>query len=106
MFQNLIKNLLVEKLRWTSWRLNFWRTTDKAEVDFVIDKGNELIPIEVKYSEINRPVVKRSLRSFIDKYSPRRAFVINKSYSERMLVNNTEVIFLPFYNLVTTNIFD
>lgn len=106
MFQNLIKNLLVEKLRWTSWRLNFWRTTDKAEVDFVIDKGNELIPIEVKYSEINRPVVKRSLRSFIEKYSPRRAFVINKSYSERMLVNNTEVIFLPFYNLVTTNIFD
>lgn len=106
MFQNLIKNLLVEKLRWTSWRLNFWRTTDKAEVDFVIDKGNELIPIEVKYSEINRPVVKRSLRSFIEKYSPRRAFVINKSYSERMLVNNTEVIFIPFYNLVTTNIFD
>ncbi|MGC8654715.1 MAG: ATP-binding protein [Candidatus Kryptoniota bacterium] len=105
-FQNLVKNLICENLAWKNWNLNFWRTTDKAEVDFVIVKGNEVIPIEVKYNLVNNTVVRRSLRSFIEKYSPARAFVINKNYSERIVINKTEVMFIPFYNLVTTNIFD
>ena len=105
-FQNLIMNLIGAKLTWKNWNLNFWRTTDKAEVDFVIDKGNELIPIEVKYTAVNRNAVRRSLRSFIEKYTPRQAFVINKNYSGRIVINKTEVMFIPFYNLVTTNIFD
>lgn len=33
LFENLIANLLQEKLRWKPATLHFWRTTDKAEVD-------------------------------------------------------------------------
>lgn len=105
MFQNLIKNLIEEHSQWKNWKINFWRTTDKAEVDFVIDKGDEVIPIEVKYTGINSNMVKRSLRSFIDKYSPKKAFIINKNYSNRIVIKNTEVVFIPFYKLVTKNIF-
>jgi len=106
MFQNLIMNLINENLLWTSRKINFWRTTDKAEVDFVIDKGNEVIPVEVKYTNVSKDSVKRSLRSFIDKYSPRRAFVINKNYSSTIKIKNTDVMFIPFFKLITENIFD
>lgn len=105
-FQNFIKNLIDEHLLWKSWILNFWRTTDKAEVDFVINKSSEIIPVEVKYTALNNFTVKRSLRSFIEKYSPQRAFIINMCYSNQIIINKTKVIFIPFYKLITANIFD
>jgi len=105
LFQNFIKNLLFEKTKWTSWDIKFWRTTDKAEVDFVLVKGDIVVPFEVKYLEIKDISVKRSLRSFITKYSPREAFVINLNYEGEIKIKNTRVIFIPFYKLITTNIF-
>lgn len=98
-FQNLIRNILEEKLRWTSCGIHFWRTLDKAEVDFVIDGGKEIIPIEVKYSSLSKPEVKRSMRSFIEKYHPKTARVINLSLNEEIKIGDTTVKFLPFYFL-------
>lgn len=104
LFQNFIKNIIEEKIIWKNWTLHFWRTKDKAEVGFVLDKGNELIPIEIKYSKTGS--VTRSLRSFIEKYSPRRAYIINKNQSEHISIHNTEIIFIPYYKLLTNNIFE
>ncbi|MCZ7612269.1 MAG: DUF4143 domain-containing protein [Ignavibacteriaceae bacterium] len=101
-FQNFIKNLINEHLLWKNWTINFWRTTDKAEVDFVINKGSEVIPIEVKYSAIRNNTIKRALRSFIERYSPKQAFVINMNYSDQTIINETKVIFIPFYKLLTS----
>jgi len=47
LFQNFIFNILSERLKETSTTINFWRTQDKAEVDFVLNFGNNYIPIEV-----------------------------------------------------------
>lgn len=101
-FQNFIKNLINEHLLWKNWTINFWRTTDKAEVDFVINKGSEVIPIEVKYAAIRNNTIKRALRSFIERYSPKQAFVINMNYSDQTIINETKVIFIPFYKLLTS----
>lgn len=48
-FENLIFLLLKEKLKYKAAKLNFWRTTDKAEVDFVIDTERTVTPVEAKY---------------------------------------------------------
>lgn len=98
-FQNLIGNILEEKLRWTSRDIHFWRTLDKAEVDFVIDKGKEVLPIEVKYSSLSKPEMKRSMRSFIEKYKPKEAWVVNLALNKEIKIGNTLVRFLPFYSL-------
>ncbi|MBU4292678.1 MAG: DUF4143 domain-containing protein, partial [Actinobacteria bacterium] len=74
LFQNFIFNILSERLKETSATINFWQTQDKAEVDFVLNFGNIYIPVEVKYSLIKKPVVSRSLLSFIKKYNPPQAF--------------------------------
>ena len=99
LFQNFIFNILSERLKETSTTINFWRTQDKAEVDFVLNFGNNYIPIEVKYSLIKKPVVSRSLLSFIKKYNPPQAFIVNLGNNDILKIDNTEVIFMPFYRL-------
>ncbi len=98
-FQNFVYNALKELLRWKNQKIHFWRTTDKAEVDFVINKQTDLLPIEVKYGEINKTTISRSFRNFIEKYKPKQAIIINRNYAAKEIIDDTEVIFLPFYKM-------
>ena len=82
--------------------LHFWRTQDKAEVDFVIDAGQNLIPVEVKYTKLVKPEITRSFRSFITKYQPTQAFVVHRGKHLHQSIDSTEVSFLPFYNVKKT----
>ncbi len=75
----------------------FWRTQQKREVDFVLKRKGELIPIEVKYQKITRPRIGSSLKSFIRSYSPRIAVVFNKGFWGETLFNETKIVFLPVY---------
>lgn len=99
-FQNFIYLLLKNYARWKNWTIHYWRTTEKAEVDFVIDKGTELLPIEVKYGMMNKPTISRSFRSFIEKYQPKTAWLINRAYTNELTINGTKVFFVPFYKLL------
>jgi predicted AAA+ superfamily ATPase len=45
--------------------LYYWNSEGKAEVDFVLQKGTEVIPIEVKKGLRNRS---KSLGVFVEKY--------------------------------------
>lgn len=44
----------------------YWRTNNGAEVDFIIEYKNKLIPIEVKSSIQIKPYAIRGIKSFID----------------------------------------
>ena len=70
-------------------KVNYWRTTAKAEVDFVI---NEKIPVE---SKINAKIT-RSFGSFLDTYKPDKGFMINLKDTKKVKVNKTDVYFVPF----------
>jgi len=98
-FQNFVANILLEKISGTSKVLNFWRTIGQAEVDFVLDGGESVIPIEVKYSHFQTPKITRSMRSFLEKYNPKEAWVINLTLDEEILVGETTVKFIPFYKI-------
>lgn len=106
LFQNFIFNILYEKYSRMGGRLHFWRTTDKAEVDFVIDLNDTVIPVEVKSAYLKQKTVKRSLRSFIDKYHPQTAMVINLNLDDTLKINQTRVIFMPYYRLLDENMPD
>lgn len=100
-FQNFICKILYEKIRFTPTTLHYWRTTDKAEVDFVLNKCDTLIPIEVKYSNLKRPETGRSFHSFIEKYSPKEGIIANLSLDSEIRIRNTHVKFMPFYKLIS-----
>lgn len=46
----------------------YWRTAGGQEVDFVIEAGERLLPIEVKATESPVPADARHLRSFLEEY--------------------------------------
>lgn len=97
LFQNAVWRALRESIGYRNANIRFWRTKERAEVDFIIETPKEAIPVEVKYREMKRGEIKRSLQSFIEKYSPSKAFVVNRSYEGTEEINETEVRFLPFW---------
>lgn len=99
-FENFVFNIIKEKLRWESATVHFWRTKSGSEVDFLIDLGKELLPIETKFQEMKAPKIERPLRNFIEQYQPSRALVVNKNLSDKVLIGKTEIVFLPYWELL------
>jgi len=100
LFQNFVFHRLKDWVRDTSWQIHYWRTTNKAEVDFVVDQGVELIPVEVKYQNLLKPNPGRSLLSFLAQYQPKKAYIVHLGKEMRRMEGNTELVFLPFYRLI------
>lgn len=101
LFENVIFNILKALGRFfLPSKTHFWRTRDNAEVDFVLEKGLTPIPIEVKYKNIEKPEIPRSLRSFLLKYRPENAYIIHLGKERQIKIDKTTVHFLPFYKLL------
>jgi len=83
--ENYVMRLFVNK------KTNFWRTTAKAEVDFIIEPENMLLPIEAKL----KPKITRSFRSFINFYNPKIAILANLKKLEKLKIDSTEIFAVP-----------
>jgi len=92
--ENLVFSALSNMIKY-SGKINYWRTLSKAEVDFILTLGNENIPIEVKFSEIKKPSISRSFRSFISKYQPDRGIIITKNKWAEIKIGRTKIKFIP-----------
>lgn len=73
--------------------VRFWRTKFKDEVDFVLRRGREIIPIEVKWSEHAK--MPSGLRIFLKSGLARKAFVVVKNFYAEDRINSNAVMFLP-----------
>jgi len=80
-------------------KINFWRTKAGAEVDFVVHTEDDIIPIEIKYSNFKTEKISRGLASFIDSFKPEYAAVLTKNYWGMAKKNKTKVLFIPVYYL-------
>ncbi len=100
LFQNFILRLLNEISDRSGISIHYWRTKDRAEVDFVLDKRDSIIPVEVKCIILKYPGVGRSMRSFIKKYNPEEAWVINLHLKAVLRIEKTIVRFMPFFELL------
>lgn len=99
LFQNFIFHLLREKVRGTASGVHYWRTKDKAEVDFVVQRGKDVVPVEVKYGVVEKGDAPRSMRNFIAKYRPQKAFVVHAGTTRKAKVGKTNVYFVPFFRI-------
>ncbi len=98
-FQNFVYSVLKEKYLKGLLRINYWRTKDKAEVDFIVHTGKGVVPVEVKFKKMGRPEVNRSFRRFLTKYKPLTGIIVNLNLDETVKVYDTEVFFIPFWKL-------
>jgi hypothetical protein len=100
LFQNVIFLLLKNRYSEGNTSIHHWRTKDKAEVDFIIRKGLEIVPVEVKCSHCADVAIGRPLRSFIKKYKPEKALIVNLSTQAEKKINDTTVVWTPWYELL------
>lgn len=90
LFQNLVYFKLKNMVSLEPTKINYWRTLDGAEVDFVINSGSGIWPIEVKYSDLKEIKVTRSMNSFIDAYHPKKLSIINLSFKSQEKAGEVE----------------
>ncbi len=98
-FQNFILHLLEEKIKGSSQTIKFWRTIAGKEVDFVLNRGEDITPIEVKYVYLNKTEIEKSLMDFINEYNPKEAWIINLSLKAERVIGETKVKFIPYFEL-------
>lgn len=89
LLSELLKNLP------SRWSVHYWRSTSKAEMDFVLSDGRQVMAVEVKAGRLTRPAVSRSARSFLDAYAPSVLFVVNQSLDTAIMVQDRPVRFVP-----------
>lgn len=101
LFENLVYNTLRIKNSTCPMQIHFWRTKGQAEVDFVLESGLKVIPLEAKFSRLDRPVFPRSFRQFIAKYKPELGFLVHTGKTEmEETVEETKLRLLPFFKLL------
>src|SRR5262249_49937677 len=82
-----------------AWRLGYWRTTDGAEVDFILETPKEVIPIEVKYTKNPRPADASGIEHFLARQprKARRGFVVCRCPRPEQL--SRHVLAIPWEDL-------
>ncbi len=97
---NLAENFIfteLDKKLGVADELYFWRTISKQEVDFVLRKSGELIPIEVKYKSFKKPLITSGMKNFIETYKPKTAIVATKNYQDFTKIDGCKIYFIPAY---------
>jgi predicted AAA+ superfamily ATPase len=90
----LLENFIFNELtRTVEGRLHYWRTTGKAEVDFILHSGHDLIPIEVK----SQARLSKSYLSFLKTYKPKRGVVFATREFGIKKIEMTKVMFVPHF---------
>ena len=86
----LLENFVLNELRQLCDRINYWRTSSRAEVDFIL---NEKIPVEVK----SEGKLRRGFYSFLRTYKPERAVVFTEREFGVRKIEGTDVAFVPVF---------
>lgn len=90
-FENAVAGELIKTIK-PPCSLHYWRSLQKAEMDFAVRKGNgEIIPLEVKAQKMSKIIISRSYRSFLSKYNPNRAILVNYSLRQKQKIGKTSL---------------
>ena len=98
LFENYILLELLRNIGKSAY-INFFRTTDGTEVDFIINTLKEIIAVEVKYKTFEKPLMLKSLSTFIKNNKVDRAYIFNKNYNQ--VFNNINYIQAYFPGKIT-----
>jgi uncharacterized protein len=92
---SMYENFIFSEMIKNNTNVKFWNTKSKAEVDFIIEKQNKIIPIEIK-STLNNTLITKSYHSFIDKYKIKEGYILSLNFEGKKETNDQKIIFLPF----------
>lgn len=89
----LAENLVLTELVAAAGKAPFyWQNADgRAEVDFLLQEGADVFPIEVKSGKVGRL---QSLEVYMERYSPKKAFVVSHESRDKEAVD-----FVPLWSV-------
>ncbi len=94
LFENYVYlELLKNKKRIDS--LFFYRTSDGLEIDFILKRNEEIFPIEVKFSNFDKPKSFRNLTVFMDNNDILKAFLFNRNLNSSLEVKSGLISYIP-----------
>jgi len=86
-----IENFVASELVATGMKeLYYWTSKSDAEVDFILQRNDSILPLEVK-SGLNRNI--KSLRSYADKHQPQKIY----RTSPRNFMEDNDFVNIPLY---------
>lgn len=88
----LTEHYVANELRKNNYELYYWESNGEAELDFIIQKGVDIVPIEVKSSVHTKS---RSLDLYMKRYNPKYAIRI----SEKNFGFENNVKSVPLYSV-------
>ncbi|MHC1731048.1 MAG: ATP-binding protein [Bacteroidales bacterium] len=88
----IAENSVAVALSSSDYEIYYWESEGRAEVDFVIEKDGNVIPVEVKSGDNVRS---KSLAEFTRRYSPPFAYRV----SFKNFGNENNIRSIPFYSL-------
>ena len=94
----LMENFVLRELltNFESYELKYWRTTGKAEIDFILIKDENVIPAEVK---LGGERLSKGFYSFLNAYKPERAIIITLDKFKKQKIEKTLVYWIPVFYL-------
>ena len=81
-------------------KINYWRTKDGAEIDFITHLGSDIIPMEVKNTSLKAIELNQSIHNFITLYKPKKLYLINRDLDSSFISNSCEITAMPFFKLL------
>jgi len=95
----MYENFVYGELTRRECDFKYWRTKSKAEVDFVIEKNQELTAVEVK-TNVKKDVVGKGYLSFLNKYNPVKSYILSKSFEKIRKIDDFNIEFLPIAKFI------
>ncbi len=91
-FQEIIKNI-------EDVPINFWRTKQGQEVDFIIG-GQKPLPVEVKYKSTGKTRDFGNLLAFMRLYDIEKGIVLSKTMNKKVVIDSYKLNFIIAVNFV------
>ncbi len=91
----LAENFILNEFRSLELDINFWRTTAKAEIDFILSHGNQVVAVEAKFENMKKPKTTKSFHSFLNAYHPKIAIIATMNLWAEKKIGETAVKFVP-----------
>jgi len=95
----MYENFIFSELAKNDFFPKYWHTKSGAEIDFILEKENNIIPIDVK-STISKETLTKSFYAFIEKYKPKKCYIISLNFHGKNKTNGCEVTFIPLLKLI------
>src|SRR3989338_1598496 len=92
LLENFIASYVLDK----DQKVKFWRTKNKAEVDFILEKEGRIYALETKSGIMKN--IPLALVNFIEKYNPGKSYIVSRSQGIRKKIKKIEVDFIPYWH--------